>query len=77
MYHNWKLPKKESKQINPEDKFNFNSQEQLIDAIQLKIKIKSLRTSNYIKETLIFILAENFISKLWLGKYINLIVKKF
>jgi hypothetical protein len=43
MYHNWKLPKKESKQINTEDKFNFNSQEQLIEAIQLKIKIKSLR----------------------------------
>jgi hypothetical protein len=64
-----KRPKKECKQITPEDKFKLLSKEQLIIIIKMKNKDKTTQeVSDYIKENFNIYINRNFISKLWNGE---------
>ena len=68
-----KTPKKEVKQITPEDKFKLLDKQQLITIIKMKNKDKTTQeVSDYIKENFNIYINRNFISKLWLGEELNL-----
>lgn len=68
-----KRPRKEHKQISPEDKFKLLDKEQLITIIKMKNRDKTTQeVSDYIKENFNIYINRNFISKLWLGEELNL-----
>lgn len=68
-----KTPKKECKQITPEDKFKLLDKQQLITIIKMKNRDKTTQeVSDYIKQNFNIYINRNFISKLWLGEELNL-----